>query len=233
MHKALKYLIADDQEIDRLNIEALASAFPFLHKIASCSHPLEALEFITQFEPDIIFVDIEMPEMSGLELIRIANGKVPAPVFITSHPEFALESYEIEAFDYLLKPVNKERFEKCAYRLRDFFQLRDNSFAFDKEQESGSIVIKQGHDKYKLQLQEIIYLEAMKDYVAIITPAKKYLVLGTISSMQEKLPADKFARIHRSYIVNTDKITAWKGNKILIDNHELPVGKLYKNILSR
>jgi two-component system LytT family response regulator len=233
MPKVLKYLIADDQEIDRLNIEAQASAFPFLHKIAACSHPLEALEFITRFEPDIIFVDIEMPDMTGLELVRIAGAKVPAPVFITSHPEFALESYEIEAFDYLLKPINGERFEKCALRLRDFFQLRDSAFAFEKEQETGCIIIKQGHDKYKLLLQEIIYLEAMKDYIAIVTPAKKYLVLGTISSMQDKLPPEKFARIHRSYIVNTGKIQAWKGNKILIDNYELPVGKLYKNVLSR
>ncbi|MEP6750425.1 MAG: LytTR family DNA-binding domain-containing protein [Bacteroidota bacterium] len=231
MSKALRYIIADDQEIDRLNIEAMASAFPFLHKVASCSHPLEALEFITRFEPDIIFVDIEMPDMTGLELVRMTAGKVPAPVFITSHPEFALESYEIEAFDYLLKPVNSGRFEKCALRLRDFFQLRDNAFAFGKEQETGCIIIKQGHDKYKIFLQDIIYLEAMKDYIAIITPEKKYLVLGTISSMQEKLPAEKFARIHRSYIVNKDKIQAWKGNKILIDNYELPVGKLYKNVL--
>jgi DNA-binding LytR/AlgR family response regulator len=233
MPKALKYLIADDQEIDRLNIEAQASAFPFLHKIAACSHPLEALELITRFEPDIIFVDIEMPDMTGLELIRLAGGKVPAPVFVTSHPEFALESYEIQAFDYLLKPINTERFQRCALRLQDFFQLRDNAFAFGKEQETGCIIIKQGHDKYKLLLQEIIYLEAMKDYIAIVTPSKKYLVLGTISSMQEKLPAEKFARIHRSYIVNTDKIQAWIGNKVLIENHELPIGKLYKNALSR
>ena len=233
MSKALKYLIVDDQELDRLNIEACASAFPFLQKIAACCHPLEAFELIERFSPDIIFADIEMPGMSGLELVRMAGGKVPAPVFITSHPEFALESYEIEAFDYLLKPVHAERFGKCALRLRDFFQLRTNAFAFDKEQESGSIIIKQGHDKCRLLLQEILYLEAMKDYVAIVTEAKKYLVLGTLTGMQEKLPAEKFARIHRSYIANTDKISAWKANKIHISHYELPVGKLYKNVLPR
>lgn len=233
MSKALKYLIIDDQEIDCLNIEAQASAFPFLQKMAACSHPLEAIELITRFEPDIIFVDVEMPGMSGLDLVRLAGGKVAAPVFITSHPEFALESYELEAFDYLLKPINSERFEKCALRLRDFFEMQSNAFAFAKEQELDCIIIKQGHDKYKLPLQEILYLEAMKDYVSIVTAAKKYLVLATISSMQEKLPPEKFARIHRSYIVNTDKIQAWKGNKILINNYEIPVGKLYKNVLSR
>jgi len=229
---SLKYLIVDDDEISRLGIEAEASRFPFLDKSASCSNALEAFEFISQFHPDIVFADIEMPGISGIELIRNLSGQIPAPVFITSHPEFAIESYEMEAFDYLLKPINSERFERCALRLRDFFQLRANAFAFTKEQESGSIIIKQGYDKYKILLHEILYLEAMKDYTRIVTQDKKYLVLGTLTGMHEKLSPGKFVRIHRSYIVNRDKINAVKGNKILINAHELPVGKLYKNVLS-
>jgi two-component system, LytTR family, response regulator len=213
-------------------VEAEASKFSFLTKTASCSNAVEAFEFISQFHPDIVFADIEMPGISGLELIKSLSGKVPAPVFITSHPEFAVESYEMEAFDYLLKPINHERFERCALRLRDFFQLRANAFAFNKEQESGCIIIKQGHDKYKLPSHEILYLEAMKDYTRIVTDEKKYLVLGTITGMHEKLSAEKFVRIHRSYIVNVDKINAVKGNKIQVKEYELPVGKLYKNVLS-
>lgn len=229
---SLKYLIVDDDEISRLGVEAEASRFPFLVKVASCSHSVEAFEFISQFHPDIVFADIEMPGISGIELIRSLSGRVPAPVFITSHPEFAIESYEIEAFDYLLKPINQERFERCALRLRDFFQLRANAFAFNKEQETGFVIIKQGYDKYKIALQEILYLEAMKDYTRIVTQDKKYLVLGTLTGMYEKLPSEKFVRIHRSYIVNRDKISARKGNKILVNGFELPVGKLYKDALS-
>jgi DNA-binding LytR/AlgR family response regulator len=232
MVSPFKYLIVDDEELSRLSIETEASKFSFLTKVASCSNAVEAFEFISRFRPDVVFADIEMPGISGLELIRSLSGQVPAPVFITSHPEFAVESYDIEAFDYLLKPINHERFEKCALRLHDFFELRTNAFAFHKEQESDFIIIKQGHDKYKLMLQDILYLEAMKDYTRIVTNDKKYLVLGTLTGMHEQLPAEKFTRIHRSYIVNRDKINAVKGHKIYINEYELPVGKLYKTVMS-
>lgn len=232
MCKTLKYIIVDDEELSRLCIEAEAAKYPFLEKTISCSHAVEAAEYIAQFHPDIIFADIEMPGISGLELIRNLSGKVPAPVFITSHPEFAVESYEMQVFDYLLKPISSIRFESCAWRLRDFFQLRSQAFAFSKEQETGNIVIKQGHDKYKIAFHEILFLEAMKDYTRIVTAEKKYLVLGTITGMHEKLSPQKFVRIHRSYIVNVDKIVAVKTNKVFINEYELPVGKMYKNVLS-
>lgn len=231
MSDPLKYLIIDDNEIDRLTIENEASRFPFLYKIASCSHPLEAAELITQFNPHIVFADIEMPDMNGLELIRSLSGQVAAPVFITSHPEFAIDSYEIAAFDYLVKPVMSERFAKCVHRLRDFFQLRGKAYAFEKESDSNYIIIKEGHDKYKVPLNDILYLEAMKDYTRIVTQSGQYLVLSTLTGMFDKLPAEKFIRIHRSYIVNRDKLDSTKGNKIYISAHELPVGKLYKNVL--
>jgi two-component system LytT family response regulator len=225
----LKYLIVDDEEISRLSVEAAASKFSFLSKIASCTNAVEGSEMIARFHPDVVFADIEMPGITGLELIKSLSGEVAAPVFITSHPEFAIESYDLDAFDYLLKPLDHERFERCALRLRDFFELRANAFAFAKEHQSGFITIKQGHDKYKIDLHDILYLEAMKDYTRVITKEKKYLVLGTLTGMHAQLPAETFVRIHRSYIINRDWISAIKGNKIQINGFELPVGKLYKN----
>jgi DNA-binding LytR/AlgR family response regulator len=227
----LKYVIVEDDEIDRLSVETEADKFPFLKRIASCSHPLEAAELISKYHPDILFLDIEMPGISGLQLVKMLSGEKILPVFITSHPEFALESYEIEAFDYLLKPLTAGRFARCALRLRDFCQLRVKAFAFEKEQESGVLLIKQGYERCKLQMQDILYVEAMKDYTRIVVPGRQYLVLTTLSSMQEKLPADQFIRIHRSYIVHVDKIISIKGNKIYLPDYELPVGKLYKNAL--
>jgi DNA-binding LytR/AlgR family response regulator len=229
MPDQLKYLVVDDAEIDRLTIENEASRFPFLYKIASCSHPVEAFELITRFQPDIVFADIEMPDMTGIELIKKLSGQVAAPVFITSHPEFAIDGYEIAAFDYLIKPVTEERFAKCIFRVHDFFQLRKKAYAFEKENESNFITIKEGYDKYKIPVSEILYLEAMKDYTKIVTPSGQYLILSTLTNMYDKLPAKKFARIHRSYIANRDKISAIKGNKIYISSKELPIGKLYKN----
>lgn len=232
MTDVLKYLIVDDDEIDRMSVEVQASKFPFLKKMADFNNAIGAYEFISEFHPDIVFADIEMPEISGIDMIRRLNGQVAAPVFITSHPEFALESYDIEAFDYLLKPINQERFSTCALRLLDFFQLRSRAFAFDSEQQSDSIVIKQGYDVFKIPLNSILYVEAMKDYTRMVTTGRQYLVLGTLTGMQDKLPGDIFVRVHRSYIVNRKKISAVKGNKILLDNNELPVGKLYKNVLN-
>jgi DNA-binding LytR/AlgR family response regulator len=228
----LKYLVVEDDEIDRLSVETEADKFPFLKRIASCSHPLEAVELITKCHPDVLFVDIEMPGISGLQLVKKLANQQLLPVFITSHPEFAIESYAIEAFDYLLKPLTAERFARCALRLRDFCQLRVKAFAFEKEQESGTLLIKQGYEKCKLHLKDILYLEAMKDYTRIIVPGKQYLVLATLSSMQDQLPPEKFIRIHRSYVVNLDKIVRLKGNRVHLPEDDLPVGKLYKNALN-
>jgi len=110
MDHPLKYLIVDDDDFDRLSLETEADKFPFLRRVASCSHALEAAELIERYSPDVLFLDIEMPGISGIELVKMAGGKDCVPVFITSHPEFAVESYEIEAFDYLLKPLTADRY---------------------------------------------------------------------------------------------------------------------------
>jgi DNA-binding LytR/AlgR family response regulator len=228
----LKYVIIDDDEIDRAVVETEAVKFSFLQKVASCFNPLEAIELIKKFNPDIIFLDIEMPEISGIELIRKKITDAALPVFITSHPEFALESYELEAFDYLLKPVSSERFATCAFRLRDFFQMRSKACAFDTEEETNFIIIKQGYDKYKIATHDILYLEAMRDYTRVVTTAKQYLVLTTLNGILEKLNPGLFVRIHRSYVVNRNKVDAVHKNKINIQSLELPIGKLYKYALS-
>lgn len=224
----LKYIIIDDDAIDREMIETEATKFPFLQKIAACENALEALEIIKQSHPEVIFLDIEMPGISGIELIRRKITNTALPVFITSHVEFALESYDLDAFDYLLKPVSSERFATCAFRLRDFYQMKTKSYAFDSGQETNFIIIKQGHDKYKITINDILYLEAMRDYTRITTVEKQYLVLTTLSGIAEKLPADIFIRIHRSYVVNRHKIDAVQKNKINIGSYELPIGKQYK-----
>ena len=228
----LKFVIIDDDEIDRAVIETEAAKFPFLQKVASCANPLEAAEIITKFELDVIFLDIEMPGLTGVELVRKKMTTSALPVFITSHPEFALESYELDAFDYLLKPVSSERFATCALRLRDFYQMRAKACAFDTEEETNFIIIKQAYDKYKIPIHDILYLEAMRDYTRISTTTRQYLVLTTLNGIIERLPTDIFVRIHRSYVVNRNKIDAIQKNKINIQSQVLPIGKLYKHALS-
>ncbi len=230
MLPTLKYLIIDDDEIDRLAMEMEALTHPFLQKIAVCAHPLEAMELIRQTRPDIIFVDIEMPDLNGLEMVTRLAGSVPAPVFVTSHPEYALESYEKQAFDYILKPLVSERFAACARRLRDFFDLRVRAHAYDSLQQD-ELVIKQGYDKYKVRIAEILYLDAMKDYTRVVTASGQYLVLNTLTAMQEQLPGEKFIRIHRSFVVNRDHILYVQASSVRVQLFELPVSRLYKNSL--
>ena len=175
-----------------------------------------------------------MPDFSGTDLLRKKIADNALIVFITSHPEFALESYELEAFDYLLKPLSSERFARCALRLRDFYNMRVKAFAFDTEQETDFIIVKQGYDKYKIAIHDIVYLEAMRDYTKIVTTAKQYLVLTTLNGIIEKLPADIFVRIHRSYVVNKKKINN-KFKKRIKYKHTIAGAaewKLYKHSLS-
>lgn len=231
MENTLRYLIVEDDDFDRMSVDTEARKFPFLQSMGFCSHPLEATEFLSRHKPDVLFLDIEMPGMSGIELLRLIRGQSFLTVFITSHPEFAVDGFELEAFDYLLKPLTAERFARCALRLRDFTELRGLAAAYDREQASDVIVIKQGHDKFKVQLHEVQYLEAMKDYTRIMLKDKQYLVLTTLSDLLEKLPAEKFVRIHRSYAIQRDKVTAVMGNKVWVAGSELPVGKLYRHAL--
>lgn len=233
MQEKLTYLIVDDDDIDREAVATQASAFPFLHCIAVCSQPLEAIELTKRFLPDIIFVDIEMREINGLELVALLAGEVPAPVFITSHPEYALESYEQQAFDYIIKPLTPDRFKVCVHRLRDFFELRSKAAAYDVYKNNDEILIKQGHEKYRISISDILYLEAMKDYTRIVTRTAQYLVLNAISKMMEQLPEGRFIRIHRSFMVNRQHVSAFKGDTIHVLAHELPVSRQYRNILRK
>ena len=233
MYDTIKYLIVDDDELDRITVLNEASKYPFLQKIAVCSSGLEAIEFINQHKPDIVFSDIEMPDTNGIEMMRALMGKIPVPVFITSHPEFALESYDLEVFDYILKPLSAERFEKFTARVQEFFRLRKKAMNIDDDtDESGYIMVKQGYEKHRLHHSDIIYLEAMKDYTKIKTlSGQSILVLETMGSLLKQLPEDRFLRIHRSYAVNQKKVESISSTKVNIHGVELPVGKSFKNIV--
>jgi DNA-binding LytR/AlgR family response regulator len=227
----IKYITVDDDDVDRDVIDAAAKKFPFLQKMAAFTNPVEALGFISTSAPDVIFLDIEMPGLTGIEFLQQKPITSALIIFITSHPEFALEGYELQAFDYLIKPFSIDRFARCVARLHDFFQMKQKSFAYDASREKDCIVVKQGHDKFKIAIHDILFLEAMKDYTRIATTNRQYLVLSTLNAMKEKLPAELFIQIHRSYVVNKDKVEAVEKNKLQISTHELPIGKLYKHAL--
>lgn len=232
MPDPIKYLIVDDDELDRLAVMSEAAKYPYLQRVGICRNGTEAIEYINHLRPDIVFSDIEMTGTNGIDMLRSLYGKIPVPVFITSHPEFALESYDLEVFDYILKPLSAERFEKCMTRVADFFKLRQKAMNLDAPAESGYIMVKQGYEKHRLHHSDILFLESMKDYTKIRTVSgQSLLVLEALSSLLRQLPEDKFLRIHRSYAVNQTKIESIAAGKVTIQGNELPVGKSYKSVV--
>ena len=171
--------------------------------------------------------------MSGVEMLRIIRQQVPLAIFITSHPEFALDGFQLCAFDYILKPLTEERFDATARRLQEYWSMKQKAEAYEVLFEKESIVIKEGHHQIKLLLQDIIYLEAMQDYTKVVTEKKKYLTLTTLTGFLEKLSAGTFLRVHRSYAVAVQKIKELHVNKLVCGNTEIPIGKTYRAALAQ
>jgi len=234
MYDTITYLVVDDDDLDRLAVISEASKYSYLQRVGVCKSGIEAIEYVNHLKPDIVFSDIEMPGgTNGMDMMRQLSGKIPVPVFITSHPEFALESYDLEVFDYILKPLSAERFEKCMTRVLDFFRLRKKAMDIDQSGESGYIMVKQGYEKHRLHHSDIVFLEAMKDYTKIKTiSGQSLLVLETLSSLLKQLPEERFLRIHRSYAVNQSKIECVTPGKVNILGAELPIGKSFKGVVS-
>lgn len=227
----MKYVVVDDNEVDRLLIETYAHAHPELQLKGSFEHPLEAIEAVNQHPPDLLFLDIEMPMMNGVDFLRSLQHP-PICVFITSHPEFALEAFELFALDYVLKPITEVRFNVAVNRAKNFFEIRQNALEYKHHIEQDTIVIQEGYETHRISISDILFLEALKDYTCIFTKHRRYVTLGNISRTIEGLNLPAFTRVHRSYAINTRHIDSIADNKIRILETEIPIGKTYRNIVN-
>lgn len=229
---AVRYLVADDNEVDRISIEVLAGSYPYLNLIGSYAHPLEALEAIKSTRPQLVFLDVDMPDASGIELLKMVRDIVPMAVLITAYPEFALEGFELSALDYILKPLTEERFAQAMKRVAEYWEMKQKSLAYDVLVEKDMITIKQGHDQMRLPINDIVYLEAMQDYTKLVLEGKQYMTLINLSRFLEQLPVKRFMRVHRSYAVAIDKIQKISGHEVCTHNNILlPVSKTYRREL--
>ncbi len=229
----VRYLIVDDNELDRIIVEILARKYDFLHFCGSYANPLEAMEAIKVQQPDLVLLDVEMPGATGIALLKAVREMVPMAIFITSYPEFALEGFELSALDYIVKPLIEERFARSMKRVSEYWEMKQKSTAYDVFIEKEMITIKQGHDKLRLPLSDIIYLEALNDYTKLITGRKNYITIGALSKFLEQLPENHFFRIHRSYAIAIDKISALRRNEVECGGITLPVGKTYRTAVAQ
>jgi DNA-binding LytR/AlgR family response regulator len=223
-------IIVDDDEIDRLSALSFCRRYPFLQVTGLYDNAEKALDAASKNPPDILLLDIDMEGMSGLEL-RSRLEHIPACIFITSYPDYALESFEKEALDFLVKPLQSNRFAKAMERLEQYLLIKHKSELLDYTLGGDTVFIKDGHDQIKIQLHEIVYLEALKDYTGIFTSNKKYCVLTTLGSLLEQNAFQMFVRIHRSYAVQKNFINKITASKVYVNSISLPVGRSYKDAL--
>lgn len=215
-------ITVDDNSMARVAIKQLIEKVDFLTLKQECSGPLEAFNYLKTEKADLIFLDVEMPEMSGTELIRNLE-EVPFIVLITGKEEYAAQAFDLKVTDYLIKPVALSRFMTAMVRVKELFDTRNRPLqVVDKEKEY--IFIRSNTVLTKIIINEILYIQAFGDYANIYTLAKRYTIHTTLSNIAKKLPGDKFYRIHRCYLVAQDHIDHVEDNIAYINKHPIPIG---------
>jgi two-component system, LytTR family, response regulator len=225
-------IIIDDDEIDRLTVVSYVKRFPKLHLLGAFELAEEALSLLEKEKVDILFLDIDMPNLNGLEFRKQAL-QVPVCIFITSHPEHAVESFELETLDFIVKPIKFDRFSQAMARVEEFMEIKLKASLFEASIGGDTIYIKEGHEQTKVKLHDILYLEALKDYTLIVTSQKRHCVLSSIGTLLKENHFHSFIRIHRSFAVQKQFIQKINSQEILLHNNVLiPVGRSYKDNLN-
>jgi two-component system, LytTR family, response regulator len=226
-----KCIIVDDDEIDRLTVLSFAKRFPVLQVVEVFTNAVDALKILEKEKIDILFLDIDMPSLSGIDFRKKVMG-VPVCIYITAHPEFAVESFELDTLDYIIKPAKLDRFTQTINRILEYMELKQKATLFESSVGDDIIYIKEGHNQTKVKLHNILYLEGLKDYTKIVTTDKKHFVLTSIGNLLKENHFQKFIRIHRSFAVQEIYVEKKQANELLLNNGVLlPIGRSYKDAL--
>ncbi|WP_269684473.1 LytR/AlgR family response regulator transcription factor [Flavobacterium lacustre] len=221
----IKCILIDDEPLAIKVLQNYFTDFSDFEIIGTFNNALEALEFINNNGVDAVFLDINMPMMTGFELISLIENKTR--VIITSaFREFAVESYDLDVLDYLLKPIPLPRFVKCINKITTEFNLKNN-IKIENQRIDSHIFIKVDKKMIKINIDEILFIEGMKEYVKVITVDKTYITRKSLTSLSDELPADRFIRIHKSFTIAIDKVKSIEGNKIQIHSYTIPIGRNY------
>ncbi len=222
----LNCAIVDDSSLQRLSIVRLVQSHPSLNLVAEYNNAIEAKMGLLKNQIDLVFLDIEMPILSGFDLLDDLTQK-PQIIFITGKTKYAFKAFDYDAVDYLRKPITKERFLNAVHKAITNFKLK-NDEAFDDED---FIFVKSNLKKRKVFLNELKYIEALGDYVKLVTDHESLVVLSTMKSFASLLPQDRFMRIHKSYIVNLDKVERYNSKTVEIEKEHLPLSRNKKTQL--
>lgn len=221
----IRCVIIDDEPLARKGLKEYVSDTGFLELAGEFDSPVAATDLIRSGQAQLLFLDIQMPRISGLDFFRSLQQPIPV-IFTTAYPQYALEGFEVNALDYLLKPVSFERFLKAAMKAREYYEVRE------KNREEAAIsdffFIKADNRLVKIFFEEILYVEALQNYVTIHTATRKYMTYLTFRSVEEYLPAEKFLKVHKSYIVAASKIDSIEAGDIKIGQQHIPISRNQK-----
>ena len=214
----------DDEPLALQLISQYCNKIPFLKLEKVFTNPDEAIEFLKKTTVDLLFLDIQMPDITGIQLYKNLEKK-PMVIFTTAYKDYAIEGFNVDAIDYLLKPFEYDRFLKAVYKAKEYLE-----FLSSQDLQLNSLYIKVNYEMMKINLKDIDLIEALDDYIKIHLKPAPVLTLMTLKTMQEKLPSKEFVRVHRSYIVPLHKVEKFSKNKLIVAGKEIPIGSSYADV---
>ncbi|MGE5424016.1 MAG: LytR/AlgR family response regulator transcription factor [Syntrophothermus sp.] len=228
----IRVLAIDDEMLALELLEDNIRKVPFLELVKGCRSGFEAMDLLSREKIDLIFLDIQMPDITGIQLLKGLSVK-PLVIFTTAYEKYAVEGFELDVIDYLLKPFSFERFLKAVNKAREYIELRERQIPSGSPSESDTtssyLFVKSDYKLIKVTIKDILFIEGLKDYIKIYPGEKPVITLLSMKSIEEKLPASDFTRVHRSYIVNLRKISFIQKSTIFIGSHEIPIGENYRD----
>lgn len=231
----LKCIIVDDEPLAREVLEGHLQKLDHITSVLQFGNAQDALKYLENHETDIIFLDIEMPEMTGIEFLK-ALPHPPITIFTTAYRDYAFEGFELGVIDFLLKPISFGRFAQAVEKSREFLILKDQNTNFENnlpEEIQSSVFVKSGVQRIKLQFEDVTHIQGLKDYAIIYTYSGKIVIKGSIKAMLDIFPNKLFIRIHKSFIVSIPKISRIDRNRIVINGQPLPIGRNYREELEK
>ena len=222
----LNCIIIDDEPLSRKGLREYIYDIDFLNLVGEFDNPLKATTDLKEKNVQLLFLDIQMPKISGIDFFKSLHNAPPV-IFTTAFPQYALDGFDLNALDYLVKPISFDRFFKAALKAKEYYEVREKNQSETSQQNKSEkyFFIKADNKLVKIFFDEILFVEALQNYVTIHTTAKKYITYLTFKSVEEYLPSDEFIRCHKSFIVAASKVSSIEGNEIIIGTNHIPISR--------